>query len=145
MDLERIRTKYKALSASLTERSRRLWCATEAMDIGWGGIDLVSKATGVSRFTIWRGTKEVESGEALPLGRVRRPGAGRKKAIETDSTLLRDVDRLVEPTISGNPENPLLWTSKSARKLATELCAIGHDISFRTVAGVGWAGLPTKR
>jgi len=136
MDLERIRAKYEALSASLTERSRRLWCATEAMDIGWGGIDLVSKATGVSRFTIWRGTKEVASGEALPLGRVRRPGAGRKKVIETDSTLLRDVDRLVEPTVSGNPENPLLWTSKSVRKLAAELRAIGHDISFRTVADV---------
>jgi hypothetical protein len=97
---------------------------------------MVSKATGVSRFTIWRGTKEVESGEALPLGRVRRPGAGRKKVIETDSTLLRDVDRLVEPTVSGNPENPLLWTSKSVRKLAAELRAIGHDISFRTVADV---------
>ena len=136
MDLERIRAKYEALSALLTERSRRLWCATEAIDIGWGGISLVSKATGVSRFTIWRGIREVEGGEALDRGRIRRPGAGRKKVVEKDSSLLQDVDSLVEPTVSGNPENPLLWTSKSVRKLAGELRAMGHDICPRTVADV---------
>lgn len=136
MELERIRVKYEALSSALTERSRRLWCATEAMDIGWGGIALVSRATGVSQITIWRGTKELKSGDTMELGRVRRPGGGRKKVVEKDATLLRDVESLVEPTVSGNPESPLLWTSKSVRKLASELRAMGHDISFRTVADV---------
>ena len=136
MDLERIRAKYKALSPTLTERSRRVWCATEAIDIGWGGVRSVSKATGVSRFTIWRGIKDVQAGEVLPLGRIRRAGGGRKKVTETDSTLLLDVDRLVEPTVSGNPENPLLWTYKSVRKLAAELRTLGHDICPRTVADV---------
>src|SRR3990170_3443815 len=136
MDLERIRAKYEALSASLTERSRRLWCATEAMDMGWGGIALVSRATGLSRFTIWRGTREVECGEVLDPGRIRRPGAGRKMVLEKDSGLLRDVESLVEPTVSGNPECPLQWTYKGVRKLAVELRAMGHDISFRTLADV---------
>jgi len=136
MELERIRVKYDALSPSLTERSRRLWCATEAMDIGWGGIALVSRATGVSQITIWRGTKELKSGDVLDIGRVRRPGGGRKKTVEKDASLLQDVETLVEPTVSGNPESPLLWTSKSVRKLAAELHAMGHDISFRTVADV---------
>lgn len=136
MDLERIRAKYEALSPSLTERSRRLWCATEAMDVGWGGIALVSRATGVSQATIWRGTHELKSGESLEPGRVRRSGGGRKSVVEKDPTLLRDVESLVEPTVSGHPESPLLWTSKSVRKLAAELRAMGHNISFRTVADV---------
>jgi len=136
MELERIRTKYEALSPCLNERSRRLWCATEAMAIGWGGIALVSRATGVSQSTIWRGTQELNFGESLEPGRVRRPGGGRKKLVEKDDTLLRDVASLVEPTVSGNPESPLLWTSKSVRKLAAELRAMGHSISFRTVADV---------
>ena len=136
MELERIRVKYEALSQSLTERSRRLWCATEAMDIGWGGISVVSRATGVCQLTIWRGTQELKCGDTLGPGRVRRPGAGRKKVIQKDLTLLRDVESLVEPTVSGNPECPLRWTYKSVRKLRTELCAMGHDISFRTVADV---------
>jgi hypothetical protein len=136
MDLERIRVKYEALSSSLTERSRRLWCATEAMDIGWGGIALVSQATGVSQLTIWRGTKELKSGEVLEPGRIRRPGAGRKKVIAKSPNLLRDIERLVEPTASGHPECPLRWTSKSVRKLEAELRAMGHEISYRTVADV---------
>src|SRR5208337_4203844 len=118
MELERIRVKYEALAPSLTERSRRLWCATEAMDIGWGGIALVSRASGVSQVTIWRGTKEIKSGETLDPRRIRRPGAGRKMVVEKDDTLLRDVESLVEPTASGHPECPLRWTSKSLRKLA---------------------------
>ena len=136
MELERIRVKYIALVSSLTERSRRLWCATEAMDIGWGGIALVSRATGISQITIWRGTQELKSGESLEPGRVRHPGGGRKKVVEKDASLLRDVESLVEPTVLGNPESPLLWTSKSVRKLAAELHAMGHSISFRTVADV---------
>ncbi len=136
MDLERIRAKYEALAPSLTERSRRLWCATEALDIGWGGIALVSRATGVSQSTIWRGTRELKSEQPLEPGRTRRPGGGRKKVLEKDTTLLRDVESLVEPTASGDPECPLLWTYKSVRKLAAELRAMGHNISFRTVADV---------
>ena len=136
MELERIRVKYQALALSLTERSRRLWCAAEAMDIGWGGISLVSRATGVSQATIRRGIQELKSGDTLGPGRIRRPGGGRKKVVEKDSTLLRDVESLVEPTASGHPECPLRWTYKSVRKLAGELRAMGHDISFRTVADV---------
>jgi hypothetical protein len=136
MKLERIRAKYETLSPELTERSRRLWCATEARDIGWGGISLVSRATGVSQATISRGIKELKAEEVLEPGRVRRPGGGRKRLVEKDATLLRDVESLVEPTVSGHPECALRWTSKSVRKLAAELRAMGHDISFRTVANV---------
>ena len=136
MNLERIRAKYEALSASLTERTRRLWCAAEAMDIGWGGIALVSRATGVSQVTIWRGIKELKAGEVLEPGRIRRRGGGRKKVVEKDPTLLRDVESLVEPTASGHPQCPLRWTFKSVRKLAAELRVMGHEISYRTVADV---------
>ncbi len=141
MDLSRVQAKFKGLAPSLTERSRRLWCATEAMDIGWGGIALVSRATGVSKLTIWRGINELESGEVLEPGRIRRRGAGRKKAVEKDPALLDDLRRLVEPTVSGHPESPLLWSNKSLRRLASELRTMGHAVSYRTVADImGEAG-----
>ena len=44
-----------------------------------------------------------------------------------------DLDALVEPTSSGNPDNPLRWTSKSVRKLAAELQAMGHEVSYHLV------------
>ncbi len=136
MDAATVATKYAALSGSLTERSRRLWAATEAMSLGHGGIALVERATGISRSTITRGIREVESGasDELPPERTRRPGGGRKRTTEKDRTLLEDLDALVEPVTRGDPDSPLRWTSKSVRHLADELTAMGHDVSYRLVA-----------
>ncbi|MGQ0612767.1 MAG: ISAzo13 family transposase [Planctomycetaceae bacterium] len=136
MDVKRLRAKYKALRPTLNERTRRIWCATEARDLGHGGITLVARATGVHRNTIWRGLRELASGEGLEGGRLRRPGAGRKKLVEKDPSLLDDLRRLVEPTVSGSPESSLLWSSKSVRKLGAELRAMGHRVGDRTVANL---------
>ena len=133
MGLKTIQSKYAALNHALDERGRRLWAATEAKSLGRGGIALVERATGISRSTIARGIREVDSGEILEVGRVRRSGAGRKPLTESDKTLVLDLDALVEPSVSGDPQSPLRWTSKSVRKLAAELVAMGHDVSYRSV------------
>ena len=52
-----LQAKYSALAPELTERSRRLWAATEATALGHGGIALVERATGISRSTIQRGIR----------------------------------------------------------------------------------------
>jgi len=70
----------------------------------------------------------------LPAERTRRPGGGRKRTVDTDDRLVADLDALVEPTTSGDPDSPLRWTSKSVRRLATELQAMGHTVSYRLVA-----------
>jgi len=134
MDVKTLRRKYAGLEPVLTERARRLWAATEALAVGRGGIALVERASGVSRSTISRGIRELEAGEALEAGRIRRPGGGRKRATEKDGKLLVDLEALVEPTAWGDPTSPLRWTSKSVRHLAEELQAMGHDVSHRLVA-----------
>ena len=134
MDAATIRRKFKGLSSALDERSRRLWVATEARAIGHGGIALVAEATGVSRSTISRGLRELDAGEVIEEGRVRRAGAGRKKVEENDVTLLADLDALLDMSVSGDPQSPLRWTSKSVRKLAEQLTSMGHEISHTTVA-----------
>ncbi len=134
MDLKTLHRKYVGLEPALTERSRRLWAATEALALGRGGIALVERASGVSRSTISRGIRELESGEALEAGRTRRPGGGRKRATEKDGKLLVDLEALVEPTASGDPTSPLRWTSNSVRHLSEALQAMGHDVSHRLVA-----------
>ena len=133
MDTGILRTKFESLAPALDERARRLWAATEAKAIGHGGIALVSRATGVSYSTITRGLRELASGSPPEPGRVRRPGGGRKKTLAKDPTLVADLDGLVEPTAAGDPQLPLRWTSKSVRKLAGELRAMGHDVSHQLV------------
>ena len=134
MDASTIQQKFEALSPVLDERSRRLWVATEARVLGRGGIALVARATGVSRSTITRGIRELESGEVVEAGRVRRSGGGRRRKEDGDPTLVADLEGLVEPSVSGDPQSPLRWTSKSVRKLAEQLTTMGHEVSHTIVA-----------
>jgi hypothetical protein len=136
VDLDTLRAKYRTLGPSLTERSRRLWAATEALALGWGGIELVSRATGIGRATIWRGLQEAKRGDRLEPGRIRRPGGGRKKALEKDPGLAKAIVKLVEPTVSGNPMSLLRWNNKSLRNISAALEATGHPLSPRRVADV---------
>ena len=134
MDTDTIRAKYEALAPVLTERSRRLWAATEAKSLGHGGIAVVIRATGISRSTISRGLQELASADAVEPQRVRRRGGGRQRTTDKDPTLLPDLTALLEATTAGLPDAPLRWTSKSTRKLAAELQAMGHTISATLVA-----------
>ncbi len=129
-----LEAKYASLAPVLTERSRRLWAATEARALGHGGIAAVERATGISRSTIERGMRQLDTEEPLSPDRTRRAGGGRKRATDKDAKLATDLDALVEPTASGNPDSPLRWTSKSVRRLAQDLQAMGHAASHRLVA-----------
>lgn len=128
-----IRKKFARLEGVLDERSRRLSAAAEAEAIGSGGISMVSRATGLARSTIRRGLGELKSGESLEPGRLRRPGAGRRRRVVEDPELLPDLERLVEPGERGDPESPLRWTIKSVRRLAGELREMGHRVSPQLV------------
>lgn len=130
-----LRAKFRGMRPAFTERSRRLWAATEARAIGHGGIAAVEAATGISRSTIQRGLRELESGASRALGadRTRRAGAGRKPILETDPSVLGDLDALIAPSTLGDPDTPLRWTTKSVRELARALADQGHVISHTAV------------
>jgi transposase len=133
-DEEAIAQRFQLLAGQLDQRGLRLWAAAEANAHGRGGVVVVHRATGIARSTIARGRGELERGETLAPGRIRRPGAGRKRLTEQDPTLLRDLERLVDADSRGDPERPLRWTAKSLRTLARELGAQGHACSPSSVA-----------
>jgi transposase len=132
--VEWIQSKYENLAEDLGERARRRWAAVESLSLGRGGIAAVAKATGVSDRTIRNGIRELRTGDAPPLGRQRRLGAGRKAAQQRDSGLLDALEGLLEPATRGDPQSPLKWTCKSTRELATGLKKLGHSVSHTTVA-----------
>ena len=138
-----IRSKYQALSPVMDEHVRRRWAACEALAIGWGGITAVAEATGLARPTIRAGLAEVQGGarhkcreedEPPAAHRVRRSGGGQRRVTERDRTLLKDLQSLLEASTRGDPQSPLLWTSKSTRHLADALVHQGHHVSHDTVA-----------
>jgi hypothetical protein len=137
-----VRNKYQALRPVLDEKVRRRWAACEAMAIGWGGITAVAQATGLSRPTIRAGLAEVRGGDVLDAEedpgaerqRRRRMGGGRRRVAESDHTVLKDLQAMLEASPRGDPQSPLLWTSKSTRHLAEALVQQGHHVSHHTVA-----------
>ena len=135
--IERIQTKYRSLEPEMDERMQRQWAASEARDVGWGGITAVAQATGMSRTTITDGLRELmlpEEERAREASRIRRPGGGRKSVTEIDPGILAALEALIQPTTRGDPESPLRWTCKSTENLADELKRQNHPISACTVA-----------
>ncbi|WP_329323561.1 MULTISPECIES: ISAzo13 family transposase [unclassified Streptomyces] len=124
--------KFGVLFPHLDERQRRLLMGAEARVLGHGGIRAVARAAEVSETTVRKGVSELEAGDE-PLGRVRRPGGGRKKAVDLDPGLRLALLALVEPDERGDPMSPLRWTVKSTRNLAAELSRQGHRVSADTV------------
>ncbi len=143
VDAASIEAKFGALASRLDEHTRRLWAATEARALGYGGISVVARATGVSRRAILVGLREIEAGAILPEGRVRRPGGGRKSGVYHQPDLPAHLEKLVEPLTRGDPESPLRWTCKSTRRLSRELALQGYAASSRLVGvllqGMGYS------
>lgn len=133
-----IRTKYELLQHDLDERMRRLWAASEAIALGHGGVATVSRATGLAESTIRIGCKQLREPEEhkretfVQSKRARKPGAGRKRLTEEDSTLVSALEILMEPC--EGPAACLRWTTKGTRKLAAEMTEEGYIISHMKVA-----------
>ena len=87
----------------------------------------------MARSTIGRGLKELDAPVDVSPNTVRRQGSGRRPLAQTSPKLLLDLRELVEPATVGDPIRPLLWVSKSLRKLVSALGALGHKVSPMTV------------
>src|SRR5713101_3052894 len=112
--------KYEHMRRALNEKQWRQYrsvyfqyLALEAKE--QGNILQIATLAGVSRNTVRRGITEVESGDLYTPGeRVRRKGAGGKYLKDTDTTLVSDLEALVEP-IRGIPLRSQPWQSCSHR------------------------------
>lgn len=129
--------KFADLWPHLNERQRRLVVGAEAKALGRGGVSAAARAAGLSRPTVLKAVTELaEAPQPMAPQRSRRPGGGRKKAVALDPGLVDALKALVDPVTRGDPESPLLWTTKSMRNLADALTEAGHPVSHVRVAEI---------
>lgn len=110
--------------------------ASEAMALGYGGVSLVGRACGLSRKAITKGIREIREGSVPGEGRVRRPGAGRKRITETDPDLVAALESMIEDQTRGDPQSPLRWICKSTRTIAKQLGRQRHRVSHTKLAQI---------
>ena len=133
--------KFAAIRPSLNERGLRRWAAAEARSLGHGGIKRLVAITGLARGTIERGIRELNTEKdhpqpLLPSSSSRRKGGGRKKLTVKCPELSAALNALVDPVTRGHPESALIYSSKSAAKLCSEMQAMGYQISERATASL---------
>ena len=134
MERSSISEEWLTLFWALTESQKRWFAAVKSREIGYGGVSIVSRATGLSRTTITRGSKEIKKLNEVELEplRVRQPGGGRKASVEQDNTLTDSIERILSETTAGDPMSLIKWTCKSVRNIADQLRMEGHAVSYRT-------------
>ena len=125
--------KVSIIWPHLNERQRRIYAATEALHLGYGGVSRISKICGLSRVTITKGLSELDK-EPIEPNRIRQVGAGRHTLVFRDPSLPGLLESLVEPLSRGDPQSPLRWTCKSTRKIADEISRKSTAISHEKVA-----------
>src|SRR3990172_8365140 len=151
-DLTAINGEFELLRSMVDERICRLWTATKANALGYGGESRVAEATGISRATIRRGKQELEQWETAPMEatqpmhpihcqegrrqeyRVRRPGGGRKLTEEKDPTIVAALERMLTDEVAGDPMTDQKWIRSSMSRLSKRLKEEGHQASTNTVA-----------
>lgn len=127
--------RWLKVLGTLNERQARLFVAQKALEQGRGGISRLARLSGMSRPTIMKGIAELSGRGPLPSeeARIRRPGGGRKRIEEADSTIAEEIKRILEESTAGDPMSSLKWTSRSTRAIADELTQKGHRVSAVTV------------
>lgn len=135
-----LQKKYQMLLPHLDEKSARLFLASEVKSMGRGAKVKVAKLAGVSRVRINKGIEELGS-SAKPHSlekrkKIRKPGGGRKTQKESQPGMLEALERIVSPHTLGDPMNPLLWTSKSLRKIQRELKEQNYSIGHVTIGEI---------
>lgn len=128
-----IKSRIEKVLPLLNERQSRIYLAAESDSIGWGGKSRIAKLVGVTRRTISKGENELTDNINLAQNRIRKEGGGRKKAIEHQPEILIAIEDIVSPHTMGDPMNPLIWTSKSVRKIQNALKLQGYNICHEVV------------
>ena len=110
------------LYASLSEKDRRRYAAVEARKLGHGGIAYVCSLFGCTDKTVRKGMMEMQDAEALSRVGVRKPGGGRKSAVDSNAGIDEAFQSLLADHTAGDPMNDKVkWTALSRRDIAKGL------------------------
>lgn len=117
---EHLKALYIKTAAKLKGSDRRQFMAEVVKGLGVGGQTLAERELGWNRRTVRKGTKELNSGEAIQDGYWR---SGRKKVEVKLPNLLEDIKAIVEPESQADPrfQSTRLYTRISAAEVRRQL------------------------
>lgn len=131
---EEIEETMKKVFNTLSEKSKRLYAASEAEKLGHGGNTYISELFGCDRRTIERGKRDLKNIEGLPESRERRKGGGRKKILDTIEGIDEIFLSVLQNHTAGSPvDENIIWTDLTQEEISKRMSKKGIDISVDTV------------
>ena len=103
------------------EVQRRRLAGVRAIEIGRGGLLQVCRITGMSHHTVIKGMKEVRNIKRQHNNRLRKEGGGRKKIIDKNPNIKKEIENILEENTAGDPMSRLKWTNKSTYTISDAL------------------------
>jgi hypothetical protein len=131
---EEIEKQMKAFYNTLNEKDRRRYAAIEAMKLGHGGQNYISSVLGCHFQTVMAGISEITNGIENPDNRIRKPGGGKKKIIDTVENIDEVFFEILKDHTAGSPmDNEIKWTNLSLKGISKAFKAKGMNISPHVV------------
>lgn len=121
-----------AYISTLNECERRHFLATKAICFHKQGFSIskVSKIMKTSKNTIYKGIRELRTGDGPAKGRVRRQGGGRKGLLSLHADWIDALKTVIEPHIAGLPQDAnVIWVSISVPQISREMSENGYVVS----------------
>ncbi len=124
-NLTQLLPSLKLAASNLKGSARRMYLGQLAIDLGLGGKVLVSKKLGISRQTLRKGIKEIQSGEIQEDNFQAR---GRKSLDQTNPGLIESIREIVDGSSQIDPKftSTRLYTRLSAKSVREELLKRGY-------------------
>lgn len=118
----------------LSEKDRRRYAAVEALKLGWGGKSYISQLFGCDDESMQLGLFELNDETTLKTSRIRQPGGGRPKAVESIEGLDEAFLRVIAQHTAGSPiDETVKWTNLTRREIAQLLQQEGIQVSVTVV------------
>jgi len=127
---------WLAALVGCNEVQRRRLAGVRAIEIGRGGLLQVCKLTGMSHHTVIKGMKEVRNTKKQQTTRLRKEGGGRKKIIDKNPNIKKEIEDILEENTAGDPMSKLKWTNKSTYTIAGGLKNKQQSVSEVTVGRI---------
>jgi len=127
---EETEKQMKSFFDSLNERDRRRYAAIEAIKLGHGGQKYISSVLGCHFQTIMAGINEITNGIETPDNRIRKPGGGKKKIIDTVENIDEVFFEILKDNTAGSPiDEEIKWTDISLKDISNSFKSRNMNIS----------------
>ena len=98
------------------------------MKLGHGGQKYICDVLGCHFQTVMAGIAEITNGTETPEGRIRNPGGGKKKIIDTMENIDEIFFEILKDNTAGSPmDEKIKWTNLNHKEISNAFLIEGYE------------------